>query len=62
MRRHRWQDESVLAWVHGADEDHFSLMIATGAECLEVVAFEEPDIELRPAVVTSYASPKDEER
>jgi len=54
VRGHGWQGESVLAWVHGTDKEHYSFMIATGWECLEVVAFEEPAVVLRPAVVTPY--------
>jgi hypothetical protein len=54
VRGHGWQAESALAWIHGADKDHYSYMIATGWECLEVVGFKDPAIELRPAIVTPY--------
>jgi hypothetical protein len=36
-------------WVHGADQDHFSYMVATDAECLEVVTREEPKVQILPA-------------
>lgn len=54
VRGHAWQSESVLAWVHGTDKEHYSFMIATGWECLEVVALEEPAVELRPAIARQF--------
>ena len=57
VRGHAWQDESVLMWVHGADSEHFSWMIATNAECLEIVTCEELQVEvLSDASVTVSSS------
>jgi len=44
VRGHQWQSESPLAWILGADEPYFSYMIATDWDCLEVVAFDPPEI------------------
>ena len=52
VRGHAWQDESVLVWIHGADKEHFSYMIATGADCLEVITMDEPQVQVVPAIVT----------
>lgn len=49
VRGHAWQEESFLMWVHGADQEHLSYMVATDAECLEVVTREEPKVQILPA-------------
>ncbi|WP_341711139.1 hypothetical protein [Erythrobacter sp.] len=44
VRGHQWQSESPLAWLHGTDKPYFSYMIATDWDCLEVVAFDPPEV------------------
>ncbi|HEX3421789.1 MAG TPA: hypothetical protein VHS33_00090 [Sphingomicrobium sp.] len=51
VKGHAWQAESVLVWIHGPD-DHFSHMVATTNECLEVVTFGDPQVEILAARVT----------
>lgn len=52
VKGHQWQQESELSWFMGGTE--FSLMIATGWNCLEVVG-REPTVELSPAIVHLHA-------
>lgn len=53
VRGHAWQDESALVWVTGTDKEHFSYMVATQNECLEVVTHERPKVQiLPPAAIT----------
>ena len=49
VKGHRWQTESELSWVMADCE--YSFMIATGWDCLEVVAWGEPKITFLPAIV-----------
>jgi hypothetical protein len=56
VRGHQWQAESFLVWFHGADDQHFSYMVATDSDCLEVVATAEPVLEMLPAVVTQLSA------
>jgi len=43
VRNHQWSRESLLAFLPG-DEDGWSYVIATGGECVEVVARDTPEI------------------
>ncbi|HEY0013468.1 MAG TPA: hypothetical protein VGB79_11545 [Allosphingosinicella sp.] len=52
VKGHKWQEESFLSWFMPGCE--FSFMIATGWDCLEVVANGEPIIELRAATVIEH--------
>jgi hypothetical protein len=51
VRGHGWQTESELEWLMGAPPDQYSYVVATNWQCLEVVCFEPPYIELEAAVV-----------
>lgn len=53
VKGHKWQEESFLSWFTAGCE--FSFMIATGWDCLEVVASTEPVIELRAANVVELS-------
>ncbi|WP_114520478.1 hypothetical protein [Altererythrobacter sp. ZODW24] len=50
VKGHKWQDESELSWVMSSCE--YSFMVATGSNCLEVIANCEPTVTLLPATVT----------
>ena len=53
VKGHKWQTESELSWLMPGCE--YSFMIATGWNCLEVIANCEPTITLLPAVVREIA-------
>ena len=50
VRGHLWQSESPLAWIHGTSEPYFSYMIATDWDCLEVVSFEPPEVNVASSI------------
>jgi hypothetical protein len=49
VKGHRWQEESELSWVMPNCE--YSYMVATGFDCVEVVADCEPTVKLLTALV-----------
>ena len=52
VKGHKWQEESFLSWFMRDCE--YSFMVATGWDCLEVVAGTEPTVELLAAAVIEY--------
>lgn len=46
VRGHAWQAESPLAWFHGSDQSGFSYLVATDWDCLEVIVYDPPTIEM----------------